>query len=85
MRRPNRTFLPPALVAGVLAATPALAMPPEIQDALKDSIAQGKALWTSSGDREGAVASLAAWYRAWAGALRGGLDARQCALLGLAD
>lgn len=36
-------------------------------------------------DREGAVASLAAWYRAWAGALRGGLDARQCALLGLAD
>lgn len=58
MRRPNRTFLPPALVAGVLAATPALAMPPEIQDALKDSIAQGKALWTSSGDREGAVAKF---------------------------
>ncbi|MBK8727525.1 MAG: hypothetical protein IPL96_16170 [Holophagaceae bacterium] len=53
MRRPPPTLLVPALLALFAPAPPAAA-----QDALKESIAQAKALWTTSGDRDGAVAKF---------------------------
>ncbi|MFN8011738.1 MAG: carboxypeptidase-like regulatory domain-containing protein [Holophagaceae bacterium] len=40
------------------AAPPAATQPAPARDALKESIAQAKALWTTSGDRDGAVAKF---------------------------
>lgn len=46
------------LLSALLAATALVAQPAAPQDPLKESIAQAKALWTGSGDRDGAVAKF---------------------------
>ncbi len=47
-----------SLLTALLAAAALLGQAPAPQDPLKESIAQAKALWTTSGDRDGAVAKL---------------------------